>query len=523
MQVEAGHLVRHAAERFGDRTALSSVAGSLSFTQVNAAANRVGSGLVALGARRGHRVGLLAYNTPEVVQTWFGCEKHNLVRVVLHSHLPMETHVSILNRVEASILVFDTRFTAEVDRHRAHMKTVREFVAVGADGPDWATPFAQVEAGGSGDDPYLAVDEDTPCFLQLTSGTTGRPKAWVTTYRSWQAVIAHNLIHLDTFGPGVPPIDATDVNLHVHALQWASGFQTLYPYFVRGARSVLLDDEVFDPEVVLDTIIREGVTGVFMPGPLLTPLLDTIESRGRGDHPLRRMVVFFGTPELLQRTTALMGPIWAHGFGSTEQGAVTTRLLPSDVDERPERIHSVGRPGSPFLEIAIVDDHGRRLPPDQTGEIVVRSAMSIGEYWNMPEKTAEASLPGGWFRPMDVGHLDDDGFLYFSDRAADKITTAEGVVFPHLVEAAVLRHPSVANCAVVGLGEAPAQEVVAAVLVKPDVVRSAALADEVLACTADLPAAHRPARVHLVDDLPTVLGGAKVQRQTLRAQLAART
>ena len=112
MQVEAGHLVRHAAERFGDRTALSSVAGSLSFTQVNAAANRVGSGLVALGARRGHRVGLLAYNTPEVVQTWFGCEKHNLVRVVLHSHLPMETHVSILNRVEASILVFDTRFTA---------------------------------------------------------------------------------------------------------------------------------------------------------------------------------------------------------------------------------------------------------------------------------------------------------------------------------------------------------------------------------------------------------------------------
>jgi acyl-coenzyme A synthetase/AMP-(fatty) acid ligase len=183
----------------------------------------------------------------------------------------------------------------------------------------------------------------------------------------------------------------------------------------------------------------------------------------------------------------------------------------------------VGRSGAPFLEIAIVDDQGRRLPPNQTGEIVVRSAMSIGEYWNMPEKTAEASLPGGWFRPMDIGYLDDDGFLYFSDRAADKITTADGVVFPHLVEAAVLRHPSVANCAVVGLGEAPAHEVVAAVLVKPDVARSAALADEVLACTADLPAGMRPARVVFVDDLPTVLGGAKVQRQALRAQLAART
>jgi acyl-coenzyme A synthetase/AMP-(fatty) acid ligase len=466
---------------------------------------------------------VLAYNAPEVVETWFGCEKHNLVRVVLHNHVPMEAHIWSLNHVEASTLIFDTRFAADVERHRDQMETVRHFVAIGADVPNWATPFSHLEQGGSGDDPYLDVDEDTPCFLQLTSGTTGRPKAWVKTYRSWQAVIEHNLIHLDTFGPGVAPIDATDVNLHFHPIQWASGFQTLYPYLVRGARSVLLDDEVFDPGVLLDTITREGVTGLFMPGPLLTPLLDTIESRGLVKHRLRRMVVFFGTPELLERTTKLMGPVWAHGFGSTEQGAITTRLLPLEVDERAERIHSVGRSGAPFLEIAIVDDQGRRLPPNQTGAIVVRSAMSIGEYWNMPEKTAEASLPGGWFRPMDIGYLDDDGFLYFSDRAADKITTAEGVVFPHLVEAAVLRHPSVANCGVVGLGEPAAQQVVAAVLLRPEVPPSDTLADEVLARTADLAAAHRPARVVFVDDLPTVLGGAKVQRQALREQLASIT
>jgi hypothetical protein len=117
----------------------------------------------------------------------------------------------------------------------------------------------------------------------------------VKTYRSWQAVIDHNLHHFDTFGPGIPPIDETDVNLHFHAIQWASGFQTLYPYFVRGARSVLLDDEVFDPEVLLDTLSAEGVTGVFMPGPLLTPILDAIEARGGFEHELRRMVVFFGT------------------------------------------------------------------------------------------------------------------------------------------------------------------------------------------------------------------------------------
>jgi acyl-CoA synthetase (AMP-forming)/AMP-acid ligase II len=520
MQVEAGALVRLAAQRFGSRPALSGGSRSLTFTELNEAANRVGSALLGTGARRGDRVGLLAYNTAEVVETWFGCEKHNLVRVVLHSHFPVEDHVWSLNHVEASTLIFDSRFAADVDRHRRHLETVRRFVAIGDGCPDWATPFADLERGGRAEDPYLDVDEDAPCFLQLTSGTTGRPKAWVKTYRSWQAVIDHNLHHFDTFGPGIPPIDETDVNLHFHPIQWASGFQTLYPYFVRGARSVLLDDEVFDPGVLLDTISREGVTGIFMPGPLLTPVLDTIEARGGFEHHVRRMVVFFGTPELLERTTKVMGPIWAHGFGSTEQGAVTTRLLAREVDERAERIHSVGRSGSPFFEVAIVDEQGRRLPANQVGEIVVRSAMSIGEYWGTPEKTAESFLPGDWFRPMDVGYLDDDGFLYYSDRAGDKITTAHGVVFPHLVEGAVLRHAAVANCGVVGLGDAGAQEVVAAVLLKADRAPSPGLADEILAGTADLPETDRPVRVIFVEEIPTVLGGAKVQRPALREQLA---
>jgi non-ribosomal peptide synthetase component F len=88
MQVEAGALVRQTAERFGDRTALTAQARSLSFTDLNAAANRVGSAVLELGARRGDRVGVLAYNTPEVVEAWLGFEKHNLVRAVLHSHLP---------------------------------------------------------------------------------------------------------------------------------------------------------------------------------------------------------------------------------------------------------------------------------------------------------------------------------------------------------------------------------------------------------------------------------------------------
>lgn len=520
MYVEAGFLVRMTAERFGPRLALSAGADSFTFTELNETANRVGSALLALGARRGDRVGVLAYNTPEVVHAWFGFEKHNLVRVVLHSHFSMDAHVWSLNHVAASTLVFDTRFATDVDRHRSKLKTVRHYVAIGSDCPEWAVPFARLEQDGSPAEPLLEVDENAPCFLQLTSGTTGRPKAWVKTYRSWQAVINHNLIHFDTFGPRIPPIDQSDVNLHFHALQWASGFQTLYPYFVRGARSVLLDDQIFDPGILIETIEREQITALFTPGPLLTPVLDSIEQRGGIDHRIRRMVIFFGTPELLERATRLMGPIWAHGFGSTEQGAVTTRLLPHEIVENRKRIASVGRPGSPFMEVAVVDENGKPVPANKVGEIVVRSAMSIGEYWGMPDKTGEAFFPGEWFRPFDVGYLDENGYLYYVDRAGDKIVTAHGVVFPHLLEEAIFRHPSVANCGVVGLGEPGKQTVVAAVQLKPGIAEKPDLPDEILSRTAHFAAHEQPTKIVFVSELPTVLGGAKVQRGELRQQLA---
>jgi acyl-coenzyme A synthetase/AMP-(fatty) acid ligase len=94
------------------------------------------------------------------------------------------------------------------------------------------------------------------------------------------------------------------------------------------------------------------------------------------------------------------------------------------------------------------------------------------------------------------------------------------VVFPHLVETAVLRHEAVANCGVVGLGEPGEQQVVAAVVLKADRNGSTELVEEILAGTADLARHEQPSRVVFVDELPTVLGGAKVQRQALREQLA---
>lgn len=522
MKVEAGLLSRLPAERFGSATALTYNGRTLSFSELNEAACKVGSGLLAAGLQRGDRVGVLGYNCPELAETWLGLEKHNLVRAVLHSHIGIDAHVSSINHIEARALIFDTRMADLIEAHRDELATTKLFVAIGPDTPDWATSFERLLAEGSPEEPFVDVDEDAPCFLQLTSGTTGNPKPWIKTYRSWHAVVNQNMHHLDTFGPGTPPIDTDDVNLHFHPLQWATGFQTFYPYMLRGARTVLVDDQEFDAQALLDTIASEGVTGTLVPASLLTPVLEAVAARGRYQHRLRRLLICFGTRDILTRTTELLGPVWAHVFGSSEQGAVTTRLLPTEIEGRPERLESVGRCGSPFLEVAILDPvSGQRLSPGEIGEIAMRSPMSIGSYWGLEEATRAAYFDNDWIRPRDLGYVDEDGFLYYVGRAGEELRVGDSTVYPLHVEAQILSLPAVKNCAVVGLGPDARPEVVAAVQLKDPTSASSDLEAEILACCA-AGRQRSPDRVVFVDELPAVLGGAKVQRKALGEQLLAR-
>ncbi|WP_340537661.1 class I adenylate-forming enzyme family protein [Nocardioides sp. GXZ039] len=516
MKVRAGMLAVDAATRFGASTALTFNGEHTTFSELDRAANRAGNRLRHVGLAEGEVVGVLMYNRPEAVHLWLGLERAGLLRVTLHSHFEMQTHVDLLTHLGSSTIVFDSRFTSLVESCLDQLEGFR-LIAVGTDAPDWATPWDEVTSAGDDEPWYLEVDEDTPAFIQPTTGTTGTPKPWIVTHRSWAAVVNQNLLHLDTFDGDLSSLGPNDVWMHVHALQWATGFQLLYPPMLRGARTVLVDDSDFDPEAVLDEILAEGVTGLLLPAPMLTPILDVIEARGRVEHTITRLVIFFASPELLDRVTKLLGPVWCHGFGSTEQGAVTTRLLPSEVTDHPVRLGSVGRAASPFFEVAIFNDRGERASTGQLGEIVVRSAMSTSTYWNMPDRTERVFHPGDWFRPEDIGYLDEDGFLYYVDRAVDSIATPEGTVYPHSVENAVLRHRSVANCGVVSDGNGG---VIAAVALKPGTANTVELREEIRAAAAPGLKEHEVPRILVMDELPTVLGGAKVQRGLLREQVA---
>jgi fatty-acyl-CoA synthase len=174
------------------------------------------------------------------------------------------------------------------------------------------------------------------------------------------------------------------------------------------------------------------------------------------------------------------------------------------------------------LDVAIVDPlSGGRLAAGSIGEIAVRSAMSIGSYWGQEKATAAAYFEHDWFRPRDFGYLDGDGFLYYADRVGDEIRVGDTVVYPHHVEAEIMRQPPVKNCGVVGLGSDGSVEVVAAVQLEDPTSASRELEAEILA-RCSISTQRPPDRVVFIDELPTVLGGVKVRRAALREQLLAR-
>ena len=169
----------------------------------------------------------------------------------------------------------------------------------------------------------------------------------------------------------------------------------------------------------------------------------------------------------LEEALTRIGPVMAQLFGQTEAPMMVSALPPADHflpdgSIAHERLASAGRP-TPLVTVAIMDSDGALLPTGERGEIVVRSSLVMRGYYRNPEATAEASAHG-WHHTGDIGYLDADGFLFIVDRAKDMVITGGFNVYSTEVEQALMEHPDVADCAVVGLPDEKWGERVTAVV-----------------------------------------------------------
>jgi long-chain acyl-CoA synthetase len=366
---------------------------------------------------------------------------------------------------------------------------------------DGAVTFAELSDGPEA--PLAVVDPADMAALLYTGGTTGRSKGVVLShnalsYGAWASVMSSE--H-DELTVGLLPLPLA------HAFGLAVSGLALHA--VRPSRTVLM--RWFEPTGWLQLAQDERVqTGALVPTMLRLLAAQPLESYDLS--ALRRLVSGSAPlPAEIQEQWATRLPHVevVEGYGCSETSALAS-LTPSGQN----RPGSVGR-AAPGVELRIDGPDGEALPPGANGEICIRTPSMMTGYWHDPDATA-AALQDGWFHTGDVGHLDEDGYLFIVDRLKDVIIRGGFNVYPRDVEEALMRHPEVAVCAVVGRPDRESgEEVVAFVQPVPGAtVTPRQLVDY---SREHLSAVKYPREVHLIDQLPLTSIG-KLDRKALRGR-----
>ena len=437
----------------GDRTALICGGERRTWREFRDRSTRLASALQALGLQPGGRVAMLADNGFEYFEFHYGVPWAGGVIVPLNTRLSEAELGYIINDAGATILLLGREYAARGERLRAAAPTLIMLDdATSPLGYEWLlaqhAPIPDVRRGGN--DLYAII---------YTGGTTGRPKGVALSHANLVAntlaMIPINEFHEDM------------VYLHNSPLFHSSGCARLLAAVTCLAVNIILPR--FEPEAVLHAIETQRVTHVILVPTMLNRLLNSPEFAASDLSSLTHCV--YGAsimPEaVLRRALALLPNVrFIQSYGITELSPAATVLPPKyHVLEGPlaGKIKSIGQPLI-AAEIRIADTADREVPHGEIGEIQVRGPMVMQGYWQQPELTAE-TLRGGWMHSGDAGYMDDEGFIYIVDRIKDMVITGGENVYSGEVENALHEHPSVRECAVIGLPHPDLVETVHAIVV----------------------------------------------------------
>ena len=443
----------------------------MTYAEAHAQVNAIAAWMAEQGAKPGDRVAIAMRNYPEWMLIYWACVASGITAVGMNAWWTTEEMAFALKDSEPKILFLDaerlTRF-----REKPELAGTVQLVGVRLDevAPD-ITPWSEVIAHG-GEMPDVGVDPESDACIFYTSGTTGFPKGAQLTHRGCVANLFNMLYAAASSAlaveratgvapPATPPVPVTLVTtplFHVTANNCAA-------YGVTAAGGALVLMYRWDAGDALKIIERERVTGMsgvpIMARELINhpdfPNTDTSSllalSGGGAQVPPDQVLKIDEAVETARPTT---------GYGMTETCGIITSLGGDFYVDRPD---SAG-PAMPVYEAKCVDDDGSEVPLGETGELWVRGAAVIKGYINRPDATAE-SITNGWLHTGDIARMDEDGFIYIVDRKKDMVLRGGENVYCVEVEAAIYRHPAVAECSVFGVpDDRLGEEVAAAIFLK---------------------------------------------------------
>ena len=454
----AGIVRTHARERpsapvltFEDRV--------IGYGEMHARASRVAQALLAEGVGPQDRIAFLDKNGPAYFEVLFGGAQINAVNVAVNWRLAAPEMEYTINDAQAKVLVVGARLPRSPRRVRGRAPDGEE--DRGRRRPPASRELRVVDGAPGARRPRPALGAGDVAMQLYTSGTTGLPKGAMLTNAN-----------LGTLLPHVSPpwgLDATSVNVIVMPLFHIGGSGWALCGMWHGCHSLLFRE--FAPADVLAALERHRVTNALFV-PAMLQFMTAVPGAADRDYRALRSIVYGASPitnEVLLRSMQTFRCPFIQVYGLTETTGAITQLDSGDHDPDGPRaglLRSAGKP-YPWVEIRIIDpDTGTERPRGEVGELWTRSVQNMKGYWNKPEDTARTFAPGGWLKTGDAGYMDEDGFIFLTDRVKDMIVSGGENVYPAEVENALASHPDIADVAVIGVPHDRWGETVKAIVVR---------------------------------------------------------
>ncbi|MBM3534425.1 MAG: long-chain fatty acid--CoA ligase [Alphaproteobacteria bacterium] len=503
----AESLVR-SARAYGDRPGLAlGTEDRLDFAGFARRAGALGEGL----RRRfrlapGERVALVMKNHLDYLPLLYGCWWAGLAAVPVNAKLHAKEIAYILSDSGARVAVATDDMGEAVAAAAAEAGTKPTELLVGSN------EFERLASEGPGT-PIERSASDL-AWIFYTSGTTGRPKGAMLSHANLLAMTLCYFADVDTVAAG-------DAMLHAAPLSHGSGLYAL-PNVAAAAKQVMPESGGFDGAEIAALLTHHRGVAMFAAPTMVSRLIahPAVASSGV---PGLKTIIYGGGPMYLadlERALDVLGPRLAQIYGQGESPMCITALPKSIIAQR-DHPRWAARAGSAGIrqstaEVRVADAEDRPLPTGEVGEILVRGPQVMSGYWNRPEANAE-TLRGGWLHTGDVGAFDEEGFLTLKDRSKDLIISGGSNIYPREVEEVLLRHPNVAEAAVVGRAHPDwGEEVVAFIVTRAGTNVEETALDRL--CLDQIARFKRPKVYRFVPELPKNNYG-KVVKSALRTRI----